>query len=254
MPTWDARNFLVRATLRREKVTSFAEFPFSIPSIGGLDTLEFDRPVTFFVGENGAGKSTLLEAIAIGMGLNPEGGSRNFRFATRASHSGLSDCLRLSRSVRRIRDSFFLRAESYFNVATEIEALDREPGGGRIIDAYGGKSLHEQSHGESFFALFLNRLRGNGLYFFDEPEAALSPTRQLSFLSRLHELVKDGSQFLIATHSPILMAYPDAAILMFENGPPRWIEYRDTEHYGVTRTFLNDTEHMLDILLDRKPA
>ena len=252
MPTWDARNFLVRATLRREKVTSFTDFPFSIPAIGGLDTIEFDRPVTFFVGENGAGKSTLLEAIAIGMRLNPEGGSRNFRFATRESHSGLSNCLRLARSVRRIRDSFFLRAESYFNVATEIEMLDREGGGPRIIDAYGGKSLHEQSHGESFFALFLNRLRGNGLYFFDEPEAALSPTRQLSFLSRLHDLVKDGSQFFIATHSPILMAYPDAAILMFENGPPRWIEYRDTEHYGVTRTFLNDTERMLDILLDRK--
>jgi predicted ATPase len=254
MLTWDARNFLVRAALRRDKVPSFSDFPFSIPAIGGLDTIEFDRPVTFFVGENGAGKSTLLEAIAIGMGLNPEGGSRNFRFTTRASHSGLSDCLRLSRSVRRIRDSFFLRAESYFNVATEIEALDREGGGPRIIDAYGGKSLHEQSHGESFFALFLNRLRGNGLYFFDEPEAALSPTRQLSFLSRLHDLVKDGSQFLIATHSPILMAYPDASILMFENGPPRWIEYRDTEHYGVTRTFLNDTERMLDILLDRKPG
>ena len=253
MPTWDARNFLTRATLRRDKVTSFTDFPFSIPAIGGLDVLEFDRPVTFFVGENGAGKSTLLEAFAIGMGLNAEGGSRNFRFATRESHSGLSNCLRLARSVRRIRDSFFLRAESYFNVATEIEVLDREGGGPRIIDAYGGKSLHEQSHGESFFALFRNRLRGNGLYFFDEPEAALSPTRQLSFLSRLHDLVKDGSQFFIATHSPILMAYPDAAILMFENGPPRWIEYRDTEHYGVTRTFLNDTERMLDILLDRKP-
>ena len=252
MPTWDSRNFLVRATLRRDKVTSFTDFPFSIPAIGGLDVLEFDRPVTFFVGENGAGKSTLLEAIAIGMGLNPEGGSRNFRFATRDSHSGLSNCLRLSRSVRRIRDSFFLRAESYFNVATEIEVLDREPGGERIIDAYGGKSLHEQSHGESFFALFLNRLRGNGLYFFDEPEAALSPTRQLSFLSRLHDMVRGGSQFLIATHSPILMAYPDAAIFAFENGPPRRIDYRDTEHYGVTRTFLNDTERMLDILLDRK--
>ena len=253
MPTWDSRNFLTRATLRPDKVTSFTDFPFSIPAIGGLDTLEFDRPVTFFVGENGAGKSTLLEAIAIGMGLNPEGGSRNFRFATRESHSGLSNALRLSRSVRRIRDSFFLRAESYFNVATEIEVLDREAGGPRIIDSYGGKSLHEQSHGESFFALFLNRLRGNGLYFFDEPEAALSPTRQLSFLSRLHDLVKDGSQFFIATHSPILMAYPDAAIFAFENGPPRRIDYRDTEHYGVTRTFLNDTERMLDILLDRKP-
>lgn len=252
MSTWDARNFLVRATLRREKVPSFAEYPFSIPAIGSLDTIEFDRPVTFFVGENGAGKSTLLEAIAVGMGLNPEGGSRNFRFATRESHSSLSNFLRLSRSVRRARDSYFLRAESYFNVATEIEALDREPGGGRIIDSYGGKSLHEQSHGESFFSLFMNRLGGNGLYFFDEPEAALSPTRQLSFLSHLHELVKGGSQFLIATHSPILLAYPDAAIHVLDDGPPRLIEYRDTEHYSVTRTFLNDTERMLDILLDRK--
>jgi len=254
MRTWNARNFLVRATLRRDKVTSFADFPFSIPAIGSLDTIEFDRPVTFFVGENGAGKSTLLEAIAVGMGLNAEGGSRNFRFATRESHSNLSDFLRLSRSVRRVRDSYFLRAESYFNVATEIEALDREPAAGPpIIDSYGGKSLHEQSHGESFFSLFMNRLRGNGLYFFDEPEAALSPTRQLSFLSRLHDLVKEGSQFLIATHSPILLAYPDAAIHVLDDGPPRRIEYRDTEHYGVTRTFLNDTERMLDILLDRKP-
>ena len=253
MSTWDARNFLVRATLRREKVTSFTDYPFSIPAIGGLDTIEFDHPVTFFVGENGSGKSTLLEAIAVGMGLNPEGGSRNFRFATRESHSNLVNFLRLARSVRRIRDSYFLRAESYFNVATEIEALDREPGGPPIIDSYGGRSLHEQSHGESFFSLFMNRLHGNGLYFFDEPEAALSPTRQLSFLSRLHDLVKEGSQFLIATHSPILLAYPDAAIHVLDDGPPRRIEYRDTEHYGVTRTFLNDTERMLDILLDRKP-
>src|SRR3954451_9248387 len=254
MATWDARNFLVRATLRREIVTSFADYPFSIPAIGGLDTIEFDRPVTFFVGENGSGKATLLEAIAVGMGLNAEGGSRNFRFATRESHSSLSKVLRLARSVRRVRDSYFLRAESYFNVATEIEALDREPAPGPpIVDSYGGKSLHEQSHGESFFALFMNRLRGNGLYFFDEPEAALSPKRQLAFLSRLHDLVKDGSQFLIATHSPILLAYPDAATHVLDGGPPRRIEYCDTEHYGVTRTFLNDTERMLDILLDREP-
>src|SRR6266851_3435162 len=190
MPTWDDRNYLVSITLLRDKVTSFTEFPFSIPAIAGLDTIELDRPVTFFVGENGAGKSTLLEAIAIGMGLNPEGGSRNFKFATRQSHSSLSNYLRLARSPRRLRDTYFLRAESYFNVATEIEALDREPGfGPPVINSYGGKSLHEQSHGESFFSLFMNRLGGNGLYFFDEPEAALSPARQLSFLSRLHDLV-----------------------------------------------------------------
>jgi predicted ATPase len=254
MPTWNARNFLVRLMLLRERVPSFAEFPFTIPAVGGLDTIDFDQPVTFFIGENGAGKSTLLEAIALSMGLNAEGGSRNFRFSTRDSHSGLTQYLRLSRSARRLRDSYFLRAESYFNVATEIEALDREPAPGPpIIDSYGGKSLHEQSHGESFFALFMNRLRGNGLYLFDEPEAALSPTRQLAFLSRMHQLVEDGSQFLIATHSPILMAYPKAAIHLLADGPPRRIAYRDTEHYTVTRDFLTRTEQMLDVLMDREP-
>jgi predicted ATPase len=252
MPTWDARNFLVRARLLREQVPSFSEYPLNIPAIGGLDEIEFTQPVTFFVGENGAGKSTLLEAIAVRLGLNPEGGSRHFRFSTRASHSGLKDHLRLSRSPRRLRDSYFLRAESYFNVATEIEALDREGGviGPPIIGAYGGRSLHEQSHGESFFALFLNRFRGNGLYFLDEPEAALSPSRQLAFLSRLHELVEKGSQFLIATHSPILMAYPQAAIFLMANGPPQPIAYRDTEHFSVTRNFLNRTDQMLDVLLN----
>jgi len=255
-PTWNARNFLARATLLREQVPSFSEYPFNIPAIGGLEEIEFTEPVTFFVGENGAGKSTLLEAIAVRLGLNPEGGSRHFRFSTRASHSGLKDHLRLSRSPRRLRDSYFLRAESYFNVATEIEALDREGGviGSPIIGAYGGRSLHEQSHGESFFALFLNRFRGNGLYFLDEPEAALSPSRQLAFLSRLHALVQMGSQFLIATHSPILMAYPQAAIYLMANGPPQPIAYRDTEHYTVTRNFLNRTEQMLDVLLNEETA
>ncbi len=255
MPTWNARNFLVRATLLREQVPSFSEYPFNIPAIGGLDEIEFTQPVTFFVGENGAGKSTLLEAIAVRLGLNPEGGSRHFRFSTRASHSGLKDHLRLSRSPRRLRDIYFLRAESYFNVATEIEALDDEPAPApKVIDAYGGRSLHEQSHGESFFALFLNRFRGNGLYFLDEPEAALSPGRQLAFLSRLHELVEKGSQFLIATHSPILMAYPQAAIYLMANGPPQPIAYHDTEHYTVTRNFLNRTGPMLDVLLNEAPV
>ena len=208
--SFDTGNFLRRVSLLRDRVASFDAFPFNIPAIGGLESLDFEHPVTFLVGENGAGKSTLLEAIAVAWGLNPEGGSRNFNFSTRASHSGLADSLRLSRSLRRVQDSFFLRAESYFNVATEIEALDREPGpGAKILPAFGGKSLHEQSHGESFFALFMNRLRGNGFYLFDEPEAALSPSRQLAFLSRMHDLVGEGSQFLIATHSPILMAYSE---------------------------------------------
>jgi len=249
-PAHRARNFLIRATLLRDKVPSFREYPFNIPAIRDFHELDFTQPVTFFIGENGSGKSTLLEAIAVRSGLNPEGGSRNFNFATRASHSPLMEYLRLTRSPRRMRDAYFLRAESYFNVATQIERLDDEPGGLPIISYYGGRSLHEQSHGESFFALFMNRLGGDGFYILDEPEAALSPTRQLAFLSRLHELVRAGSQFLIATHSPILMAYPDAAIYLLDNGAPNLIAYRETEHYRVTRNFLTRTGQMLDILLN----
>jgi predicted ATPase len=253
-PAWSSRNFLVGVRLLRERVPSFAEYPFTIPAIGHLDELRFEQPVTFLIGENGTGKSTLLEAIAVLLRLNAEGGSRNFNFSTRASHSGLNDYLRPVRSPRRIRDSYFLRAESYFNLASNIEELDREPSGGApIIGSYGGRSLHEQSHGESFFALFMNRLRGDGLYIFDEPEAALSPGRQLSFLARMHELVGEGSQFLIATHSPILMAYPQAEIYLLAEGPPRRVAYRDTEHFNVTRNFLNRTEQMLNTLLNRPP-
>jgi predicted ATPase len=249
-PVFQARNFLVATRLLRDKVPSFDEYPFNIPAVRHFTELDFKQPVTFFIGENGSGKSTLLEAIAVACGLNPEGGSRNFQFSTRASHSSLSQYLHFDRSLRRPRDSYFLRAESYFNVASEIEALDREPGcAPPIIGSYGGKSLHEQSHGESFFALFMNRLGGDGLYLFDEPEAALSPSRQLSFLSRLHELVGEGCQFLIATHSPILMAYPQAQIYLLADGAPRLVGYRETEHYTVTRQFLTRTEQMLRVLL-----
>jgi predicted ATPase len=150
-PAHRARNFLSQATLLRDKVSSFDEYPFNIPAIRDFHALDFEQPVTFFIGENGSGKSTLLEAIAVRTGLNPEGGSRNFNFATRASHSPLTEYLRLTRSPRRMRDAYFLRAESYFNVATQIERLDDAPGGPPIISYYGGRSLHEQSHGESFF-------------------------------------------------------------------------------------------------------
>jgi predicted ATPase len=247
---WQSRNFLIRATLLRDQIPSLTDYPFSIPAIGGLQQLTFDQPVTFFIDENGSGKSTILESIAVALGLNPEGGSRNFNFTTRVSHSGLRQYLRLSRSPRRVRDSYFLRAESYFNVATQIEALDEEPlGGAKIIASYGGRSLHEQSHGEAFFALLMNRFRGDGFYVLDEPEAALSPSRQLAFLARLHDLVRQGCQFLIATHSPILMAYPHATIYLLADGPPRLVNYRETGHFTVTRNFLMRTDKMLDVLL-----
>lgn len=244
--------FASRITLLRERVDSFDHYPFSLPAIRSLDRIELHPKVTFLVGENGSGKSTLLEAIAVALGFNAEGGSRNFRFDTRRSHSCLHEFLRIAKGIRRPRDGYFLRAESFFNVATEIEHLDAEPSfGPRAIDSYGGRSLHEQSHGESFMALLTERFGGNGLYILDEPEAALSPQRQLAALSRLHDLVLDHSQFIIATHSPILMAYPDASILQCGEGGITQVAYEDTEHFQVTRDFLAHPQRMLRVLMAR---
>ena len=187
-------------------------YPYNIPFIRNLDELHFRKSVTFIIGENGSGKSTLIEAIAINAGFNPEGGGRNFNFRTQDSHSNLFNHLRLTRSANREKDGFFLRAESYYNFASNIDDLDKEPGSAPIKQYYGGKSLHEQSHGESFLALLMNRLYGNGLYIFDEPEAALSINSQFKILVRMRELIDKDSQFIIATHSPILTAYPDADI------------------------------------------
>lgn len=235
---------------RRDSVTSAEHYPFSIPAIRSLERFEFHPKVTFLVGENGSGKSTLLEAIAIKCGLNPEGGSANFRFVTRASHSLLSDALHLGRFPSLPDDSYFLRAESFFNVASEIERLDEEPLGPRIIDSYGGNSLHEQSHGESFFALFEHRFRDCGLYLLDEPEAALSPKRQIQFLGLLHYYVQNGCQFVIATHSPILMSYPDARIDVLSPSGIRTVVYEDTEHFLVTRGFLANPQRTLSLLME----
>jgi predicted ATPase len=244
-----SKQYAIDVTLRRDDVPSFEAYPFSLPAVRHLDVLKLHPAVTYLVGENGSGKSTLLEAIAVSCGFNPEGGSKNFRFGTRISHSVLHAYLRVAKGVRRPRDGFFLRAESFFNVATEIERLDSEGGGPRVIDSYGGKSLHEQSHGESFLALMMNRFGGNGLYLLDEPEAALSPQRQLAALARIHDLVTAGSQFIIATHSPILMAYPQAYIYACSPEGIDLIDYYDTEHYRVMRDFVVNPKRMLDVLL-----
>jgi predicted ATPase len=242
---------LLDLELLRERIPDPNRFPYTLPAVRHLTTLAFHPKVTFLVGENGSGKSTLLEAIAVACGLNPEGGSRNFNFASRETHSSLDESLRLARSLSTPGDCYFLRAESFYNVATEIERLDKEPRGGPpIIDAYGGLSLHEQSHGESFFALFRHRFRENGLYLMDEPEAALSPNRQLQFLVLLHDYVCNGGQFIIATHSPIIMAYPEARIHLLDAAGIREIAYTDTEHYQVTRNFLSNPRRFLSILLE----
>ncbi len=237
-----AKHYLLEARLRREDVPSFAEYPFSLPVVRNFHSLKFHPKVTFIIGENGSGKSTLLEAIAIAWGFNPEGGTRHLNFQTYRSHSELHQHMLLSKSFLQAKDGFFLRAESFFNVATQIDELG-------VAEFYGGRSLHEQSHGESFFSLMMNRFGGNGLYVLDEPEAALSPTRQLAMLSRLHQLIQDRSQFVIATHSPILLAYPDAHIYQIDDGEIRQISYEETDHYVVTKTFLNNPQRQLEILL-----
>lgn len=244
--------FAGRVTLLRDRVESFDRYPFNLPAIRHLEQLELHPQVTFFVGENGSGKSTLLEALAVSLGFNAEGGSKNFRFDTRVSHSVLHEYLRIAKGFRRPRTGFFLRAESFFNVATEIERLDNEPSfGPPVIHSYGGHSLHEQSHGESFLSLLTQRFGPQGLYILDEPEAALSPQRQLAVLSRLHDLVLEGSQFVIATHSPLLMAYPNARIFQCDGNGVQVVNYEDTEHFQVTRDFLANPQRMLRTLLER---
>lgn len=240
--------FIRKVCLVEERIASRNKYPFTIPAVQALDGLSLSQ-VTYFVGENGSGKSTILEAIAVASGFNAEGGTKNFAFSTRDSTSPLAGCLRLSRGPHRPLTGFFLRAESFFNLATEIENRDKEPSfGPPIIASYGGRSLHEQSHGESFMALAKNRFGPRGLYILDEPEAALSPSRQLALLRRMHDLVLDESQFIIATHAPIVLAYPGATIYQVGKDGISHIEYDDTEQVALTRDFLAQRKRYLERL------
>jgi predicted ATPase len=243
------RRYFEAVRLQRDKAPGFENHPFSIPSIRHLTRLEFHPSVTFFVGENGSGKSTLLEAIAVKAGFSPEGGDKQLQFGTHDTHSPLHDCLTLERKFGRPTDGFFLCAESFYNVASELEKIEEATPSATPFRAYGGKSLHRQSHGESFLALLKERLQGGGVYLFDEPEAALSPQRQLSVLTLMHRLVFHQSQLIIATHSPILLAYPQARIYQFSETGITEVKYTDTEHYQVTKDFLNRHERMLEVLM-----
>ncbi|WP_254508931.1 AAA family ATPase [Anatilimnocola floriformis] len=243
--------FLHGIALRRGSVSSFDVFPYAIPTIRQLQSLQFHPRVTFFVGENGAGKSTLLEAIALAEGFNAEGGSRRHaQFKTRDSHDDeLWKNIELNRGggKRLARsDSYFVRAESFYNLASYLDDVGSNAAG-PFSQAL---SYHQQSHGEAFMNLMTSRFGGNGLYLLDEPEAALSPQRQLAFLAALHELVQRGSQFIIATHSPIVLAYPDAHIYHFGERGIESIAYEDTEHYKVTRAFLLRRDIMLKELME----
>ena len=213
-----------------------------IEALNGLDRVEFSRPITFFVGENGSGKSTLLEAVAIAAGFNPEGGTRNYRFSTRDTHSQLCDALRLVRGTRRAGWGYFLRAESFYNVATQEEDY--------ADAAHPSARFHEKSHGDGFLALTQSQLRAGGLYLFDEPEAALSPQRQLTLLLEICNCARQGAQFIIATHSPILLGAPDAQILSFDDGRIHPCAYEDTDSYQVTRMFMENRELVLKRLLE----
>ncbi len=240
-------------SVRLNKPLDEGSYLRSLPAVKYLiknEKLRLSSDVTFFVGENGTGKSTLIEAIAVASGFNPEGGSRNFTFSTNDSHSELWKHLTVAKTAFP-KDGFFLRAESFYNLASNIDEMDSEFSfGPPVIDSYGGTSLHKQSHGESFMALVQNRLGGNGLYIFDEPEAALSPMKLMALMVEMDRLVKKNSQFIIATHSPILMAFPGASVLEFSEHGIESVNYKETEHYAVTKQFLDNPERMLKYLFE----
>lgn len=221
-------------------------YPFNLPILRNLYEINFSVPVTFFCGENGSGKSTLIEAIAVCAGFNSEGGSKNFMFETKKdSISELHRHISIG-YARRPKDGFFLRAESFYNVATYIDALDEQPApSGKIIQSYGGISLHEQSHGESILSLLYNRFTGNGIYILDEPESALSASKQYEIMFLIQELIKNNSQFIIATHSPILLSFPGAIIYEAKDDELIMTSYEECGPYKFMQDYINNYQRYI---------
>ena len=214
----------------------------TIESLRDVEKIEFQSPVSLFVGENGTGKSTLLEAIAVAHGFNPEGGTKNYVFSTYDSHSELCDAIRIAKGYRKEKWGYFLRAESFYNVATQEE---------KYADiAHPSMQYHKKSHGDSFLDLAQDNIKSNGLYLLDEPEAALSPQRQLTLLTQIYKCANDGAQFIIATHSPILLGIPNAQIFCFDNGKIHTCTYEETDSYKITEMFINNRKSLLQKLLD----
>lgn len=235
------QRFIQNVTIQWDRIDDHS-YLRNIPALQFEKDLQFRKNVTFFVGENGTGKSTLLEAIAVAYGFNPEGGTRNYVFSTYDSHSELHHAIRMTKGYIKPKFSYFLRAESFYNVATQEE---------RYADfAHPSRKYHEKSHGESFLAMAQANFRENGLYLLDEPEAALSPQRQLTLLIEISRLAKQGAQFIIASHSPILLGIPDVQILSFDDGIIHECDYTETESYQVTEMFINNREYLLKRLLD----
>lgn len=247
---------LKKIKLLRDRVEDWKVYPFSVPAINSFDELALHSRICFFTGENGSGKSTLLEAIAIHYGFGREGGTRSFSVdTTESNHSvdALARALRLSFNLRTGK-GFFLRAESFFNTASYLDAIDE--GDGTVLKYYGGRSLHARSHGETFFKLLELKFQRNGLFLLDEPEAALSPQRQLAFLVLLHDVLKKykDAQFIISTHSPILLGYPKAQIVSFDDGPLHEIDYEQTAPMQIVRHFVNQRESFLEELFNDPPS
>jgi predicted ATPase len=236
--------------LLRDRVQDWDTYPFCVPAIRAFEQLTLRSRVCFFAGENGTGKSTLLEAIAAHYGFGREGGNRNFANDSTASNHSMDQLVKALRLAFDVRTGagFFLRAESFFNAATYVDQIG-------VTEFYGGRSLHTRSHGETFFTLLELKFQRNGLFVLDEPEAALSPQRQLAFLVLIHDVLKKfkDAQFIISSHSPVLLGYPGAQIISFDEGSVHEVEYEETESMQIVQHFVNNRKSFLKDLFQETP-